>query len=87
MKITAKVAGYSLISYTPSLQEYGSALIYNIGRLMKDNLMREHLGGPSLKLLHCYVLCAADIHFLLASFFKNTSQYNVTNMYLLYKTL
>jgi len=30
VKITAKVAGYSLISYTPSLQEYGSALIYNI---------------------------------------------------------
>jgi len=30
VKITAKVAGYSLVSYTPSLQEYGSALIYNI---------------------------------------------------------
>lgn len=30
VRITAKVAGYSLVSYTPSLQEYGSALIYNI---------------------------------------------------------
>jgi hypothetical protein len=31
VRITAKVAGYSLVSYTPSLQEYGSALVYNIG--------------------------------------------------------
>ena len=30
--VTVKVAGYSLVSYTPSLQEYGSALIYNIGK-------------------------------------------------------
>ena len=33
MKITSKVAAYSLVSYTPSLQEYGSAIIYNIGRM------------------------------------------------------
>jgi len=30
VKITSKVAAYSLVSYTPSLQDYGSALIYNI---------------------------------------------------------
>ena len=34
VRITAKVAGYSLVSYTPSLQEYGSALVYNIGGLL-----------------------------------------------------
>ncbi len=34
VRITAKVAGYSLVSYTPSLQEYGSALVYNIGNLL-----------------------------------------------------
>ena len=33
VKITSKVAAYSLVSYTPSLQEYGSAIIYNIGRM------------------------------------------------------
>jgi len=30
VRITSRVAGYSLVSYTPSLQDYGSALIYNI---------------------------------------------------------
>jgi len=30
VRITSKVAAYSLVSYTPSLQDYGSALIYNI---------------------------------------------------------
>eukprot|EP00092_Neocalanus_flemingeri_P029488 GFUD01032018.1.p1 GENE.GFUD01032018.1~~GFUD01032018.1.p1 ORF type:complete len:595 (-),score=152.26 GFUD01032018.1:267-2051(-) len=30
VKITSKVAAYSLVSYTPSLQDYGSAMIYNI---------------------------------------------------------
>lgn len=30
VRVAAKVAGFSLVSYTPSLQEYGSALIYNI---------------------------------------------------------
>jgi hypothetical protein len=30
VRIASKVAGYSMVSYTPSLQEYGSALIYNI---------------------------------------------------------
>jgi len=30
IKIICKVAGYSLVSYTPSLQDYGSAIIYNI---------------------------------------------------------
>jgi len=29
-QITSKVAAYSLVSYTPSLQDYGSGLIYNI---------------------------------------------------------
>jgi len=29
-QITSKVAAYSLVSYTPSLQDYGSAVIYNI---------------------------------------------------------
>ena len=33
VKITSKVPAYSLVSYTPSLQEYGSAIIYNIGRM------------------------------------------------------
>ena len=33
MKITSKVPAYTLVSYTPSLQEYGSAIIYNIGRM------------------------------------------------------
>ena len=32
IKIICKVAGYSLVSYTPSLQDYGSAIIYNIGQ-------------------------------------------------------
>ena len=32
VRITSKVAAYSLVSYTPSLQDYGSALIYNIGK-------------------------------------------------------
>ena len=32
VRITSKVAAYSLVSYTPSLQDYGSAMIYNIGR-------------------------------------------------------
>ena len=32
VKITSKVAAYSLVSYTPSLQDYGSAMIYNIGK-------------------------------------------------------
>ena len=31
IKITSKVASFSLVSYTPSLQDYGSAMIYNIG--------------------------------------------------------
>ena len=35
IKITCKVAGYSLVSYTPSLQDYGSAIIYNIGRCLE----------------------------------------------------
>jgi len=30
IKITSKVASFSLVSYTPSLQDYGSAMIYNI---------------------------------------------------------
>eukprot|EP00090_Calanus_glacialis_P003190 TRINITY_DN12342_c0_g1_i2.p1 TRINITY_DN12342_c0_g1~~TRINITY_DN12342_c0_g1_i2.p1 ORF type:complete len:601 (-),score=144.37 TRINITY_DN12342_c0_g1_i2:513-2315(-) len=30
VRITSKVAAYSLVSYTPSLQDYGSAMIYNI---------------------------------------------------------
>ena len=33
VKITSKVPAYTLVSYTPSLQEYGSAIIYNIGRM------------------------------------------------------
>ena len=33
VKITSKVPAYSLVSYTPTLQEYGSAIIYNIGRM------------------------------------------------------
>ena len=33
MKITSKVPAYTLVSYTPTLQEYGSAIIYNIGRM------------------------------------------------------
>ena len=32
IKIICKVAGHSLVSYTPSLQDYGSAIIYNIGQ-------------------------------------------------------
>ena len=32
IKVLCKVAGYSLVSYTPSLQDYGSAIIYNIGQ-------------------------------------------------------
>ena len=31
IRITSKVASFSLVSYTPSLQDYGSAMIYNIG--------------------------------------------------------
>ena len=31
VRITSKVAAFSLVSYTPSLHDYGSALIYNIG--------------------------------------------------------
>ena len=31
VRITSKVAAFSLVSYTPSLQDYGSAIIYNIG--------------------------------------------------------
>jgi len=30
IRITSKVASFSLVSYTPSLQDYGSAIIYNI---------------------------------------------------------
>lgn len=33
IKITSKVASFSLVSYTPSLQDYGSAMIFNIGRI------------------------------------------------------
>ena len=32
IRITSKVAAFSLVSYTPSLQDYGSAIIYNIGK-------------------------------------------------------
>ena len=32
LQITSKVAAFSLVSYTPSLQDLGSAIIYNIGR-------------------------------------------------------
>ena len=34
IKITSKVASFSLVSYTPSLQDYGSAMIYNIGTII-----------------------------------------------------
>ena len=33
MQITSKVAAFSLVSYTPSLQDLGSAIIYNIGKI------------------------------------------------------
>ena len=33
IKITSKVASFSLVSYTPSLQDYGSAMIFNIGKI------------------------------------------------------
>ena len=33
LQITSKVAAFSLVSYTPSLQDLGSAIIYNIGNI------------------------------------------------------
>ena len=38
IKIISKVAGFSLVSYTPSLQDYGSAIIYNIGESGNERL-------------------------------------------------
>ena len=44
IRISSKVAAFSLVSYTPSLQDYGSALIYNIA--MKE---AKALSVPSAK--------------------------------------
>jgi len=44
IRITSKVAAFSLVSYTPSLQDYGSAMIHNIA--MKE---AKALSVPSAK--------------------------------------
>lgn len=57
VRVAAKVAGFSMVSYTPSLQEYGSALIYNIAlketkglHVPKNKYTEEDL--PTVQLVH-----------------------------------
>ena len=45
IRITSKVAAFSLVSYTPSLQDYGSAMIHNIGEFSQTSPLLRMLGN------------------------------------------
>ena len=47
IRITSKVAAFSLVSYTPSLQDYGSAMIHNIGEFSQTSPILRMLGNTN----------------------------------------